>query len=55
LIQGYGKLSQQEQIVGIVVHDCQVIDHYCEKLGDPVDFLKTEDKQNGILPPTIRK
>lgn len=55
IIQGYGKLSQQDQIVGIVVHDCQVIDHYSEKLGEPLDLLKVEERPKGILPPVIVK
>lgn len=37
-------LSQNEKPVGIVVHECLVLDGYSEILGDPVDYLK--DKNN---------
>lgn len=37
-------LSQSEKVVGVVVHDCRVIDRYADVFGEPVDYIK--DKNN---------
>ena len=37
-------LSQNDKVVGVVVHDCRVVDRYADIFGEPVDYIK--DKNN---------
>ena len=37
-------LSQNDKVVGVVVHECRVVDRYVEIFGEPVDYIK--DKNN---------